>query len=57
MHISLVPGVGASALGLAGVASTAGYPVCRPKLIVTDVQFSEMIPPTFERTSGAVLIF
>jgi hypothetical protein len=43
MYRSSVSGVGASALGLA----TAGYPVC-PKLIVTDVQFSEMIPPTFE---------
>jgi len=49
MYRSFVSGVGASALGLAGVASTAGYPVCCPKLIVTDVQFSEMIPSTFER--------
>jgi hypothetical protein len=49
MYGSFVSGVGASALGLAGVASTAGHPVCRPKLIVIDVQFSEMIPPTFER--------
>jgi hypothetical protein len=45
----IVSGVGAGALGLAGVASTAGYPVYRPKLIITDVQFSEMIPLTFER--------
>ena len=49
MYRSFVSCVGASALGLAGVASTADYPVCRPMLIVTDVQFSEMIPPTFER--------
>jgi hypothetical protein len=49
MYGSFVSGVGASALGLAGVVPTAGYPVCRPRLIVTDVQFSEMIPPTFGR--------
>ena len=56
MHRSIVSGVGACALGLAGVASTAGYPVCRPKLIGTDVQFSEMIPPTFERRWTATVM-
>jgi hypothetical protein len=46
----------AGAFELAGFASTAGYPVCRPKFIVTDVQFSGMIPPTFERKWTATVI-
>lgn len=39
----------ANALALASVAQAADQAVCRPKLTVTGIQFSEMIPPTLER--------
>ena len=56
MYRSFISGVVASALGLASVAQVAGHPVCRPKLTVTGVQFSEMIPPTLERKWTATVI-
>jgi hypothetical protein len=46
----------ASALALAGVAQAAGQAVCRPRLTVTGVQFSEMIPPTMERKWTATVM-
>jgi hypothetical protein len=45
----------ANALAVASVAQAAGSAVCRPKLTFTDVQFSEMIPPTLERKWTAVV--
>jgi hypothetical protein len=39
----------ASALAIANLTQATAQAVCRPKLTVTDVQFSEMIPPTRER--------
>jgi hypothetical protein len=38
-----------SVLTLAGVAHAASQAVCRPKLSVSGVHFSEMIRPTMER--------
>lgn len=46
---SLISGIVASTLGVASIAPVAGQSLCRPTLTVTDVQFSEMIPPTLER--------
>lgn len=51
MPRTFVPSLIASALALAGVAQTAGPTACRPRFTVTDVQFSEMIPPTLERSN------
>jgi hypothetical protein len=56
VYKSFVSGIVAVALGQVGVASTASYPVCRPKLTVTDVQFSKMIPPTLERKWTATVV-
>jgi hypothetical protein len=46
---SFISGIVISALWLAGVAPVTSQPVCHPKLNVTDVQYSEMTPPTLER--------
>jgi hypothetical protein len=43
-------------LGLASVVPVPGHPLCGPKLTVTDVQFSEMIPPTLERKWTATVM-
>jgi len=56
MFRSIIFGIVAGALGLASVTPSAGHPVCRPKLTVTDVNFSEMIPPTLERKWTATVI-
>jgi hypothetical protein len=56
MYRSLISSIVASTLGLATVAPVASHPSCRPKLTVTDVQFSEMIPPTFERKWTATVM-
>ena len=45
----LVSGLVVSAVTLANALPATGEPLCRAKLTVTDVQFSEMIPPTLER--------
>jgi hypothetical protein len=45
----------ASILGLASVTQATGGPVCRPALAVTEVRFSEMLPPTNERKWSAVV--
>jgi hypothetical protein len=45
----------ASVLALAGISEAAGNGVCRPKLAVTGVQFSEMIPLTLERKWTAIV--
>jgi hypothetical protein len=49
MYMSLISAVVTLALALGGVAQAAGQAMCRPKLAVTGVQFSEMVPPTLER--------
>jgi hypothetical protein len=51
---SLIP-LMAGALGFASVVQAADQTVCRPKLAVTNVQFSEMIPPTFQRKWTAII--
>ncbi len=55
MDRSLISGIAASALGLTGVVPVTGQPLCHSKLGVTDVQFSEMIPPTLKRKWTAVV--
>jgi len=55
MYRSFICGIVASALGLASVVPVNGDPLCHPKLTVTDVQFSEMIPPTLERKWTAIV--
>ncbi len=56
MYRSLISSIVASTMGLASVVPVTGHPVCRPKLTVTDVQFSEMIPPTLERKWTATVM-
>jgi hypothetical protein len=41
---------------LACVGQAAAQAVCRPKLTITDVQFSDMIPPTLERKWTATVM-
>jgi len=55
MYRSFISGIVACALGLASVVPVSGYPLCHPKLTITDVQFSEMIPPTLERKWTAIV--
>ena len=55
MYRSFTSGIVASTLGLATVVPVTGHPSCPPKLTVTDVQFSEMIPPTLERKWTAMV--
>ena len=45
----------ASGIGLVGAAQAAGQQTCRPALAIKQVRFSEMNPPTLERTWTAVL--
>jgi hypothetical protein len=40
MYRSLISCAVASVLGLISIAPVSGQPVCRPKLTVTNVQFS-----------------
>jgi hypothetical protein len=56
MHHSLISCAVANALGLTSIATLSGQPVCRPKLTVTDVQFSEMLPPTLKRKWTATVM-
>ena len=53
---TVIPVLFASALALASVGQAASQAVCRPKLTVTGVQFSEMIPPTLERRWTATVV-
>jgi hypothetical protein len=55
MYRFFIYGIAASVLGVASVAPVNGNPLCHPKLTVTDVQFSEMIPPTLERKWTAIV--
>jgi hypothetical protein len=51
----LISSLVASVLALAGFAQGADHALCRPKLTVTDVQFSEMIRPNLERKWSATV--
>jgi hypothetical protein len=53
---TFVAGLVASAFALASVGQAGSQPVCRPKLTVTGVQLSEMIPPTLERKWSALVL-
>lgn len=55
MYRSLISGIVASALGPASIVPVNGGPLCRPKLDVINVNFSEMIPPTLERKWTAIV--
>lgn len=56
MYSSLLSSIIAGALGLASVVPVGGQGVCRPKLTVTDVRFSEMVPPTLRRKWTAIVL-
>ena len=56
MYPIFIPIAAASALALASVVHAAGQSVCRPKLTVTNVQFSPMILPTLERKWTASVV-
>jgi hypothetical protein len=56
MYRSIISCAVASALGLTSIGPVSGQPACRPQLTVTDVQFSEMIPPTLERKWSATVM-
>jgi hypothetical protein len=45
----------AGSIGLTGAAQAAGQQTCRPVLAIKHARFSEMKPPTLERTWTAVL--
>jgi hypothetical protein len=49
------PGLLAGILALAGITQAAGQPSCRPNLAFKDVTFSQMQPPTMQRTWTAVV--
>jgi hypothetical protein len=55
-----MPRIGLSALaagiaGLLDIAHAVGQPVCKPALALQEVNFSEMQPPTLERTWSAAV--
>jgi hypothetical protein len=52
---TFICGLVASAVAVASVAQAADQAVCRPKLAVTGIQFSEMTPPTMERRWTAIV--
>jgi hypothetical protein len=55
MYRSCLVALLASGIGLVGAAQAAGQPACRPVLAIKQARFSEMKPPTLERTWTAVL--
>ena len=56
MHKSFTSGVVVTLFALASVVPSTGRPMCRPKLTVTDIKFSAMIPPTQERKWTATVM-
>jgi hypothetical protein len=56
MYRSFISGIVTSTLGLVSVVPVTGHPLCHPNLTATDVQFSEMIPPTLERKWTATVM-
>ena len=55
MYRPLLAGALTGLTALIAVTQAAGAHVCRPKLAVTNVQFSKMQPPMLERKWTAVL--
>jgi hypothetical protein len=55
MYRSSISGLLAGIIGLVGVTQTVGQQACRPALVVKEVQFTEMQPPTRKRTWTAVV--
>jgi hypothetical protein len=49
MFKSLTSAIVAGALGVVSAVPVDGQPLCRPTLRISDVQFSEMVPPTLQR--------
>ena len=49
-------GLLAGSIGLVSMTPAVGQQVCRPALAFTEVQFSEMRPPTMERKWTAVVL-
>ena len=56
MYHPPLAGALAGVIALAAVTQATGGEVCRPKLAVTNVQFSEMQPPTLERRWAATVL-
>jgi hypothetical protein len=52
---SYVVALFAGGIALGCVTQAAGQPICRPNLWFEDVRFSQMQPPTLQRTWTAVL--
>jgi hypothetical protein len=55
MNRSSIYGFVTGIVGLVGVTQVVGQQACRPTLLVREVQFSEMQPPTLKRTWTAVV--
>jgi hypothetical protein len=55
MYRSCISGLAAGMIGLIGVTQALGQQLCRPALAITDVQFSQMQAPTWERKWTAVV--
>jgi hypothetical protein len=55
MYRSSISGLLAGIIGLVGVTQAVGQQSCRPALVVKEVQFTEMQPPTRKRTWTAVV--
>jgi hypothetical protein len=55
MYRSSICGFLVSIVGLVSVTQAVGQQACRPTLVVKEIQFSEMQPPTLKRTWTAVV--
>src|ERR1700682_6250077 len=55
MHRSCIFALLAGGIGLIGVTQALGEPTCSPALAFLEMRFSQMKPPTLERTWTAVL--
>jgi hypothetical protein len=56
MYKALISSIVASILAATGAVQAANHPSCRPKLTVTGVQFSPMIPPILQRKWTATVM-
>jgi hypothetical protein len=55
MYRSCISGFLGGIVGLTGITQVVGQPSCRPALAISEVDFSEMQPPTLERKWTAVV--
>ena len=55
MYRACLSVLAAGIVALTGTTQAPGQQLCRPALAVTDVQFSEMRAPTWERTWTAIV--